>query len=128
MVLTSKDGNVIFYTKSRILDIFCTCNITINIVFKGFSVKEYWCIDVIILLYIEVTLMKIIIRTTGSIFLILFIFTSLCGCQNTDTDQTISSRSEEHTSELQSLAYLVCRLLLEKKNNGWNAANKIIGR
>src|SRR2546425_2275703 len=28
-----------------------------------------------------------------------------------------SARSEEHTSELQSLAYLVCRLLLEKKNS-----------
>src|SRR2546425_6865846 len=28
---------------------------------------------------------------------------------------TINRRSEEHTSELQSLAYLVCRLLLEKK-------------
>src|SRR5438045_7549835 len=28
-----------------------------------------------------------------------------------------SSRSEEHTSELQSLRHLVCRLLLEKKNN-----------
>src|SRR3989441_6990712 len=28
----------------------------------------------------------------------------------------IVQRSEEHTSELQSLAYLVCRLLLEKKN------------
>src|SRR5712672_4801672 len=27
----------------------------------------------------------------------------------------MSARSEEHTSELQSLAYLVCRLLLEKK-------------
>src|SRR3989441_5475292 len=27
----------------------------------------------------------------------------------------IKARSEEHTSELQSLAYLVCRLLLEKK-------------
>src|SRR2546423_8761429 len=27
-----------------------------------------------------------------------------------------TQRSEEHTSELQSLAYLVCRLLLEKKN------------
>src|SRR2546423_7129591 len=27
----------------------------------------------------------------------------------------IEERSEEHTSELQSLAYLVCRLLLEKK-------------
>src|SRR2546425_4930054 len=28
---------------------------------------------------------------------------------------TCCTRSEEHTSELQSLAYLVCRLLLEKK-------------
>src|SRR2546423_7117842 len=27
----------------------------------------------------------------------------------------LRTRSEEHTSELQSLAYLVCRLLLEKK-------------
>src|SRR2546425_1965792 len=27
----------------------------------------------------------------------------------------VKARSEEHTSELQSLAYLVCRLLLEKK-------------
>src|SRR2546425_9489871 len=27
----------------------------------------------------------------------------------------VEFRSEEHTSELQSLAYLVCRLLLEKK-------------
>src|SRR2546425_5056101 len=27
----------------------------------------------------------------------------------------LRERSEEHTSELQSLAYLVCRLLLEKK-------------
>src|SRR5437763_14883440 len=29
----------------------------------------------------------------------------------------IVERSEEHTSELQSPMYLVCRLLLEKKNN-----------
>src|SRR3712207_8327636 len=29
----------------------------------------------------------------------------------------IASRSEEHTSELQSRQYLVCRLLLEKKKN-----------
>src|SRR2546425_7197302 len=29
----------------------------------------------------------------------------------------VGGRSEEHTSELQSLAYLVCRLLLEKKNS-----------
>src|SRR2546425_8919061 len=33
-------------------------------------------------------------------------------CADEDKD---SERSEEHTSELQSLAYLVCRLLLEKK-------------
>src|SRR6266404_8617888 len=31
-------------------------------------------------------------------------------------------RSEEHTSELQSLAYLVCRLLLEKKNHHLKSA------
>src|SRR2546425_5664968 len=30
-------------------------------------------------------------------------------------DEPVDMRSEEHTSELQSLAYLVCRLLLEKK-------------
>src|SRR3712207_7157062 len=30
------------------------------------------------------------------------------------------ARSEEHTSELQSRQYLVCRLLLEKKNNTLN--------
>src|SRR5205823_13689318 len=29
----------------------------------------------------------------------------------------VGKRSEEHTSELQSLAYLVCRLLLEKKKH-----------
>src|SRR3712207_7880880 len=29
-----------------------------------------------------------------------------------------AGRSEEHTSELQSRQYLVCRLLLEKKNQG----------
>src|SRR3712207_7760468 len=32
------------------------------------------------------------------------------------SNQTLQ-RSEEHTSELQSRQYLVCRLLLEKKNN-----------
>src|SRR5258706_6982909 len=34
-----------------------------------------------------------------------------------DCREHISRRSEEHTSELQSLTNLVCRLLLEKKNN-----------
>src|SRR3712207_7787445 len=36
-----------------------------------------------------------------------------------------AARSEEHTSELQSRQYLVCRLLLEKKNTtcGWLLAS-----
>src|SRR2546423_11473058 len=33
-----------------------------------------------------------------------------------------AARSEEHTSELQSLAYLVCRLLLEKKKKQTDTA------
>src|SRR2546425_8228059 len=50
---------------------------------------------------------------------------TLCGPHHFD-----ESRSEEHTSELQSLAYLVCRLLLEKKKDGgltyhsYNSINK----
>src|SRR3712207_8529133 len=35
------------------------------------------------------------------------------------TPQAGRSRSEEHTSELQSRQYLVCRLLLEKKKSLW---------
>src|SRR3712207_7770400 len=31
--------------------------------------------------------------------------------------ESVRERSEEHTSELQSRQYLVCRLLLEKKNH-----------
>src|SRR5205823_1600872 len=37
---------------------------------------------------------------------------------------TAALRSEEHTSELQSLAYLVCRLLLEKKKKYTNSSMK----
>src|SRR5687767_15207284 len=42
---------------------------------------------------------------------------SICGVGGRSTlTRDMLIRSEEHTSELQSLAYLVCRLLLEKKN------------
>src|SRR5262245_65383820 len=34
-------------------------------------------------------------------------------------------RSEEHTSELQSLRHLVCRLLLEKKNKSMNCPHVV---
>src|SRR5690606_40379055 len=36
---------------------------------------------------------------------------------NTDTHESSATRSEEHTSELQSRENLVCRLLLEKKKH-----------
>src|SRR5438445_4058571 len=42
-----------------------------------------------------------------------------CGASSsgsTSIDSLADDRSEEHTSELQSRQYLVCRLLLEKKN------------
>src|SRR3989441_1845697 len=40
--------------------------------------------------------------------------------------ERMPKRSEEHTSELQSLAYLVCRLLLEKKNTKRSIEQKLI--
>src|SRR5205823_13182074 len=39
------------------------------------------------------------------------------GGEMAEADAWLEERSEEHTSELQSLAYLVCRLLLEKKKH-----------
>src|SRR2546425_9414736 len=42
--------------------------------------------------------------------------------------ERFSLRSEEHTSELQSLAYLVCRLLLEKKKKKQQIATPFIER
>src|SRR2546422_8584927 len=42
-------------------------------------------------------------------------------CTSSD-EKSISKRSEEHTSELQSRLHLVCRLLLEKKKTKRNQA------
>src|SRR3712207_8133580 len=41
----------------------------------------------------------------------------LCAVVFALTAAAVAQRSEEHTSELQSRQYLVCRLLLEKKKN-----------
>src|SRR3712207_6951865 len=43
-------------------------------------------------------------------------------------DAAVEARSEEHTSELQSRQYLVCRLLLEKKENANARSSNAIGR
>src|SRR3712207_6955060 len=40
----------------------------------------------------------------------------ICARLGADLTEKALARSEEHTSELQSRQYLVCRLLLEKKN------------
>src|SRR3712207_3598400 len=50
-----------------------------------------------------------------SIFLVIALMTSLLNALRTLGADQEMVRSEEHTSELQSRQYLVCRLLLEKK-------------
>src|SRR3954466_2615405 len=62
----------------------------------------------------------------------LFPYTTLFRSNSSDTDTSVNPeatmscsggvRSEEHTSELQSHDNLVCRLLLEKKNNSQKAS------
>src|SRR5690606_39506604 len=50
-------------------------------------------------------------------FFVLKVFSGEIDGPETNSFVAGSSRSEEHTSELQSRENLVCRLLLEKKNN-----------
>src|SRR2546422_6039112 len=45
-------------------------------------------------------------------------------CNHASTKRK-SSRSEEHTSELQSRLHLVCRLLLEKKKNTYKIQSRL---
>src|SRR6202789_1998668 len=51
------------------------------------------------------------------------------GAPPADLAEKLEPRSEEHTSELQSLIDLVCRLLLEKKTKGprtrWNNTDRL---
>src|SRR6266404_8055482 len=63
-----------------------------------------------------------LVRTFALVAAGLMAFVSASACSSRAGDAAASAkkapaqgRSEEHTSELQSLAYLVCRLLLEKK-------------
>src|SRR5438046_6736454 len=47
-----------------------------------------------------------------------------CATRTAAAGPASSTRSEEHTSELQSLTNLVCRLLLEKKKTNKNATQQ----
>src|SRR3712207_8129279 len=49
-------------------------------------------------------------------------------CEYTDNSLSNFLRSEEHTSELQSRQYLVCRLLLEKKNSTGSAEYSLLDK
>src|SRR2546429_3338814 len=51
---------------------------------------------------------------------------ALCCSCGADSGACEPSRSEEHTSELQSRLHLVCRLLLEKKKNKQISRNLMI--
>src|SRR3712207_8452491 len=56
-------------------------------------------------------------RPSALVVPVLFGSNSCCSAlKNASENRAPSVRSEEHTSELQSRQYLVCRLLLEKKN------------
>src|SRR2546425_8792236 len=63
------------------------------------------------------------VEITVALFEVLFLYRELIDAitpwlaQQGQPQGPDDPRSEEHTSELQSLAYLVCRLLLEKKKN-----------
>src|SRR5437899_5552101 len=50
----------------------------------------------------------------------------LVGVEGGALDLGVQARSEEHTSELQSLRHLVCRLLLEKKKKEERTKNRQI--
>src|SRR2546425_7646787 len=56
-------------------------------------------------------------RLARELFLMDLVQLSLFPSVPAELRRLAEERSEEHTSELQSLAYLVCRLLLEKKKN-----------
>src|SRR2546425_9083824 len=67
------------------------------------------------ILFPYTTLFRSIEGVRGDLFGELREEAHLAGDVNAVIFGQVVSRSEEHTSELQSLAYLVCRLLLEKK-------------
>src|SRR5437762_6540957 len=56
------------------------------------------------------------IKTPGFGLVMVFAVRTFCEDHHQPEARRLYFRSEEHTSELQSPMYLVCRLLLEKKN------------
>src|SRR3989441_6963640 len=72
--------------------------------------------------YLESTMWVLLIVAVIAVLWVIAAYNGLISLKNQTANafkqiDVQLKRSEEHTSELQSLAYLVCRLLLEKKKN-----------
>src|SRR5690554_7106159 len=74
--------------------------------FRSFCIREHHCTNIPAIHYYTFIYSHFLLLTNH-----LFPYS----CQCTYSAGSISHRSEEHTSELQSRPHLVCRLLLEKK-------------
>src|SRR5207248_11252761 len=64
----------------------------------------------------EFDLLEELMRARGNVLTREILMNKVWGYHTEATSRTLDTRSEEHTSELQSPYDLVCRLLLEKKN------------
>src|SRR3989441_8302756 len=103
------------------------CSKTVNIHSRRGSRRELLVSLVRKLLFRDKTRLAITLSGTSLALLLIFTLTGIylgfyhqatAFIDNSGADLWV--RSEEHTSELQSLAYLVCRLLLEKKKKKQN--------
>src|SRR5690554_6963194 len=62
------------------------------------------------------SLARLLFFVTGSALVVFAVLQFFNGFPWVSAIELLASRSEEHTSELQSRPHVVCRLLLEKKN------------
>src|SRR5687767_15528899 len=85
-----------------------------NLTFSLFSTVKYWSRTLALELLQDNTLISCLRPLLVKAFLLAF-FEPFILAKVKHLSVLWVVRSEEHTSELQSLAYLVCRLLLEKK-------------
>src|SRR5205823_14106661 len=87
---------------------FCHRPVVLFFFFNDTATTELYTLSLHDALPISADMNTLIAVGTGAAYVYSLVATFLPG---------VFTRSEEHTSELQSLAYLVCRLLLEKKKH-----------
>src|SRR3989441_6590625 len=87
----------------------------------------YWCYGTQLSVFASATADLYGTRNLGMNYGALFTAWGAAGIVGPIIAGRVFDRSEEHTSELQSLAYLVCRLLLEKKKKQYSAQRSECG-